>query len=414
MSDHYHPFTPARCEVLRAALLSPSVRDLDDLEALRGTLSGVTLPLGALRALRRDDPTWSERFFSVALPSMLRAAWALVAAGVPAIPVHRAGEPARALIPRTTTPGWVAHMLLGTIAAPSAAHPVVDAALLLSRESPQEVAKLQCILELFARTADRALPGCLTVERRVVPPRDRAGWTADRSPLSAFTTAHQDGIEDATGHLQVDFANASLGGGVLVGGCVQEEIRFAVSPELLVAMLVSPVMLDREAVLIRGAERVAATSGYGFGVRYAGTFDDRTPCSSDGTPDVRLVAIDALDFRRGDSAAQYDPPFILRELDKARAGFQAHEEALPVATGNWGGGAFLGDPALKAVIQWLAASACGRPVRYYPYGDARLAGVDGFIAAARARFDSVGALSERLLDVAPTRSPGGILAALVR
>ena len=33
------------------------------------------------------------------------------------------------------------------------------------------------------------------------------------------------GIEDAVGSLQVDFANCHLGGGVIEGGCVQEEIR---------------------------------------------------------------------------------------------------------------------------------------------------------------------------------------------
>ena len=31
-------------------------------------------------------------------------------------------------------------------------------------------------------------------------------------------------------------------------------------------------------------------------------------------------------------------------------------ERIGVATGNWGCGAFGGDPELKAIIQWLAAS----------------------------------------------------------
>lgn len=33
-----------------------------------------------------------------------------------------------------------------------------------------------------------------------------------------------------------------------------------------------------------------------------------------------------------------------------------HEDNIGVATGNWGCGAFGGDPELKAIVQWLAAS----------------------------------------------------------
>ena len=45
----------------------------------------------------------------------------------------------------------------------------------------------------------------------------------------------------------------------------------------------------------------------------------------------------------------------------------------PVATGNWGSGVFRGDPQLKAVLQWMAISATGRPeMKYYPFNDPRV------------------------------------------
>ena len=47
-------------------------------------------------------------------------------------------------------------------------------------------------------------------------------------------------IEDTPEALHADFANAFIGGGVLGGGCVQEEIRFTVEPEALLSMLVTP------------------------------------------------------------------------------------------------------------------------------------------------------------------------------
>jgi poly(ADP-ribose) glycohydrolase len=44
-----------------------------------------------------------------------------------------------------------------------------------------------------------------------------------------------------------------------------------------------------------------------------------------------------------------------------------------VATGNWGCGAFKGDPQLKCILQWIATSACGRPeMKYYTFNDARM------------------------------------------
>ena len=44
----------------------------------------------------------------------------------------------------------------------------------------------------------------------------------------------------------VDFANMYIGGGVLNGGCVQEEILFAIEPEAIVSMFFMEVMEDND------------------------------------------------------------------------------------------------------------------------------------------------------------------------
>ena len=45
----------------------------------------------------------------------------------------------------------------------------------------------------------------------------------------------------------------------------------------------------------------------------------------------------------------------------------------PIATGNWGCGAFCGDPQLKAMLQWMAASYAGVPyVIYYTFQQDKL------------------------------------------
>ena len=49
-----------------------------------------------------------------------------------------------------------------------------------------------------------------------------------------------------------------------------------------------------------------------------------------------------------------------------------HSKPVCVATGNWGCGAFQGDPQLKSLIQIMAASVCNRDLVYYTFDDRNL------------------------------------------
>lgn len=53
-------------------------------------------------------------------------------------------------------------------------------------------------------------------------------------------------------------------------GCVQEEIRFVISPECLVSMLLCERMRSSEAIVIRGVEVFSETTGYGRTFKYKG------------------------------------------------------------------------------------------------------------------------------------------------
>lgn len=67
--------------------------------------------------------------------------------------------------------------------------------------------------------------------RRLVGPKGgntAAFWKSSTTPLSPLVPLAKGTIEDDHNNLQVDFANRSIGGGVIAGGCVQEEIRYAV------------------------------------------------------------------------------------------------------------------------------------------------------------------------------------------
>jgi len=410
MPDLYRPFSDERRVALRAALAARPTA-LDELARLRQSVSGHAVSLAAVRALFADEPGFAARFFERVVPSVLRHAQTLLhGAAPPVLALHAQGAAAKTTIPRAEVAGWVAHMLLGTLPSPGAAWNGLDFDRLLASERSHERAKLRCVLEYFDRVAERAPKGRLGVERVVVPARTTLEWLGDASPLTAFTVDVTGTIEDATEHRQADFANAYLGGGVLRGGCVQEEIRFAVAPEHLAAMIVSPKMMVDEAIVMRGAERFSEVKGYAFELAYGGTFRDPVARAADGTPDVEFVAIDAVDYRRADRETQFTEASMLRELGKARAGWARDARMLPVATGNWGCGAFLGDHALKAIVQWIAASAEGRDVRYCTFGDARVGGLAGFVRRARAEVKTTGALWSRLRAAAKGGGGDGLYA----
>lgn len=64
---------------------------------------------------------------------------------------------------------------------------------------------------------------------------------------------------------EVDFANCDIGFGVTG---TQEEILFGASPEMCIAMLFCDTMQDDEAIIIKGARKVAFFDGYGLNLKF--------------------------------------------------------------------------------------------------------------------------------------------------
>lgn len=268
--------------------------------------------------------------------------------------------------------------------------------------------KLRCVLQYFLRVVpllvgdgadrERLDAEVITFTRVAVDLPSTMKKPLQMSPqevLDALVPASQDAaftmsgvrceserlIEDLDSHLQIDFANKFAGGGVFNSGCVQEEIRFLLSPELFVACLVFAKLEPNEAFVIHGTERYSLYGGYGSSFFYKGDFVDRTAfeairssssSSGDGDAVKRrrkcvIVGIDAVDYGGAQISRQYSQVHIWRDLVKAYVGF-AYRDAecarWPVASGNWGCGVFRGDAELKFIIQWLAASLAGRELVY--------------------------------------------------
>lgn len=162
-------------------------------------------------------------------------------------------------------------------------------------------------------------------------------------------------IEDCKGTLQLDFSCKYIGSGVLSSGCVQEEIRFSICPELIVSMLFSECMNDNECILIRGIERFSDYTGYDENFKWNGDYLDHTDRDKFNRIMTDILAIDPLYFT--DSLDQYKEENFWREIKKCFIGFRIKSKfnlddtALPrIATGNWGCGAYNGNIELKCKL----------------------------------------------------------------
>ncbi|XP_062592364.1 uncharacterized protein LOC134253794 [Saccostrea cucullata] len=83
--------------------------------------------------------------------------------------------------------------------------------------------------------------------------------------------------------------------------------------------------------------------------------------------------------------------FIIREMEC----FKKKASGRPVATGNWGCGAFRGDVHLKCMLQWMAASYAGVPqLIYYTFHHEDLQQLEEVVAAVLSRNWCVGQLMQ--------------------
>lgn len=218
--------------------------------------------------------------------------------------------------------------------------------------------------------------GTVTFLRRSKLKRNLPDWNKCESAFSKSNLVHisSDGtIEDnGCGMLQVDFANKFIGGGVLNTGCVQEEIRFVICPELLCSRLFTEQLDDNECMIIMGCQQFSSYSGYASAFRWTGEFKDQTPFDSSRRRKCCICAIDAFYFHH--QSQQYTEEMIQRELNKAFVGFhhELNRPAPAVATGNWGCGAFNGDKTLKSLLQLMVCCVTNRPLVYFTFGDKQL------------------------------------------
>ncbi|XP_072970756.1 poly(ADP-ribose) glycohydrolase 1-like isoform X3 [Typha angustifolia] len=252
----------------------------------------------------------------------------------------------------------------------------------LSAKQSQEQ-KIKCLVHYFERICMHIPTGSVSFERKMLSLQNSshgisypgpADWENSNVSLCPFKVLPLGLIEDQQHDaLEVDFANEYLGGGALHWGCVQEEIRFMINPELIIGMLFMASMRQNEAIEIVGVERFSQYMGEAnkafCGFLDRSKYESVLKFSQASKASPEMVG----SHRNSDDKCSSNVDLI-----ENKKGGQSTEskESIGIATGNWGCGVFGGDPEVKSMIQWLAASQALRPfIHYYTFGEASLEGL---------------------------------------
>ncbi|KAK5991259.1 Poly(ADP-ribose) glycohydrolase-like protein [Cladobotryum mycophilum] len=169
---------------------------------------------------------------------------------------------------------------------------------------------------------------------------------------------------------QQELCYQGLGGGVVVAAnkdigfgqsATQEELYVGNCPEACPAVLFTPTLEHAHVLVIRGASPMLRISGQRRDI----SWEVLPPEARRGG---RMLLMDALEIDRaedGELLPDLKPENMAREMKKAYTAFSSwsSDEGQVVWSGLWGCGAFNGDPGVKVVLMWIAASLAGKELR---------------------------------------------------
>ncbi|KAJ4809589.1 Poly (ADP-ribose) glycohydrolase family protein [Rhynchospora pubera] len=239
----------------------------------------------------------------------------------------------------------------------------------------------------------KELNGIANCELRILGSQDAGIVILNR----IFTSGSiEDQSHDA---LEVVFSNESFGGNSLYMGCVQEQIRFMINPELVGGMLFMTSMDNNEAIEVVGVERYTQYTGevnkafVGFmGSKYESNNIDnlqesKTPpadgktastCKSASNEkangaenqneqgngnenvladDKAAITCNSISDENANEHEKQNGQENINGNENGSGNENVNANAdVGIATGNWGCGVFGGNPQIKCMIQWIAAS----------------------------------------------------------
>lgn len=173
--------------------------------------------------------------------------------------------------------------------------------------------------------------------------------------VETYSSKQQERSYQGSNGAVVVSANKDIGFGQ---SATQEEIYVGNCPEACPAVLFTPTLQGEHVLVIEGASPMLRISGQ----RRHVSWEILDPQARRGG---RMLFMDALEVDEvGGSMGLPDlyPQNVEREIRKAYTAFASWDgiPAQKIWAGIWGCGAFNGDPVVKMVIMWIAASLAGK------------------------------------------------------
>jgi len=228
-------------------------------------------------------------------------------------------------------------------------------------------------------------------------------WTNVSDSLTDFSI-RSGKIEEVSDAVEVSFSDEELGATDLLIGATQQPIKFFMHPELILGVLFCEIIKDDEALLIKGVKQFSVFTGY------SSTFmmEKEDPNETLSSEEKEILLLDPIDFikiseeekdvwkkeekinnalndfnlnsfeenkltamKKEDQKRkvqqylyQYQKDKVLRELNKYYVGFSADDIKEKISSGSGGCGIYGGNPQLKFLMQWIAASVTKKELAY--------------------------------------------------
>ncbi|EGP89117.1 unnamed protein product [Zymoseptoria tritici ST99CH_1A5] len=375
------PFWPVFAELLKQPTTTPT-QVIDLLETIAVTLrQKSSTDYGFLRDFMRTK--LAPDFFSRTWPSVVDLSLQLpVLFPICTLPILSAGQ-ASLQLTRRQAACLVTHQFLCTLAAPTWQDGYQDFHIWYSAEQPHARAVdayLTALFKYFDRLGGPAETTPLSCSAEVWPITytltdndEPANHAAEY--LIPFETQHLDAASTAPFLLGLPDGASVISANKFIGfgrTGTQDEVHVGCSPEACPAVLVTPPLGDGDVMVVVGAEAMITIEGYG---RTAQCGEVLPPPLSENAHDHRelwskrtMLFMDALELDlegRDEGLPDLQPGKVERELRKAYTAFRSSQNTSSgqrfnvVNTGFWGCRTFGGNPSVKTMIQWCAASKAG-------------------------------------------------------
>ncbi|KAI0191945.1 hypothetical protein EV127DRAFT_50861 [Xylaria flabelliformis] len=396
--DGQVPFWPLLSTLLESSVETPT-QLAELLDTIAVTLRGSSGPAGDYQLLKSFIGDLQPSFFDKYWPAIVQLALDL--------PRHfpsgslqvlgADGSPSSLKLSRDQTACLVVHQFLCTLRVPVWREDFFDSSIWYASGQRHDRAcriYLTCLftyLDNFLGTHERTLEDYGVQYTLITAEPGFAAIGSSPVPLCPIEVVVVDNYQTCPMQLGMPSGAAVVSANRYVGfgqSATQEEVHVGSSPEACPAVLVTPPLQENQVLIVKGAEAVLNIVGKRREIKIAAQ-------EVGGSVDWRqriMLFMDAseLDVESDENGLpDLAPQILIRDLNKAMIAFCSGSYEV-IYSPLWGCGAFRGDPFVKLVLLWYAASVAHTSLKIICDHDAQEIALDlnNLVAAVRKRHET--------------------------